>query len=156
MSRIIAAGIFIVNNKGELLICHPTNHKPDFYSIPKGKVEIGEDLKVAAIRETYEETNISIPIYSVMHQLDMVVYSHKKKVIHPFILFENENRHLDFNTFDLKCNSNVPEEKGGFPEMDGYRWIPLEDAKELIHETQRACIDKIKIIFNEKNRLTWG
>jgi 8-oxo-dGTP pyrophosphatase MutT (NUDIX family) len=156
MAKTIAAGVFMVNNKGEVLICHPTNHKPDFYSIPKGKVEEGEDLKVAAIRETYEETNINIPIYSVMHQLEMVDYSHKKKAIHPFVLFENENRHLVFEDFDLKCNSNVPEEKGGFPEMDGYRWVSFEDAKTYLHETQRACIDKIKTMFYEKNRLTWS
>ncbi len=156
MTKTIAAGVFLVNKKGEVLICHPTNHKPDFYSIPKGKVEEGEDLKIAAIRETYEETNVTIPTHSVMHQLEMVNYSHKKKAIYPFVLFEGENEHLNFDEFDLKCNSNVPEEKGGFPEMDSYRWASFEEAQKHLHDTQSVCIDKIKTMFYEKNRLTWS
>ena len=54
----VAAGMFIVRNDDKILIGHPTNHKKDFWSIPKGLVEPDEDLLVAAKRETYEETNI--------------------------------------------------------------------------------------------------
>jgi len=39
MAKTIAAGIFILNKDKEVLICHPTNHPWDVWSIPKGKFE---------------------------------------------------------------------------------------------------------------------
>jgi predicted NUDIX family NTP pyrophosphohydrolase len=57
----------------------------------------------------------------------------------------------NFNWEDqvIKCNSNVPEDRGGFPEMDGYKWVTLNDARDLLHETQVACIDKILEIIEK-------
>ena len=56
---------------------------------------------------------------------------------------------LDSNKFKIKCNSNVPEERGGFPEMDDYRWVSIDDARKFLHPTQVACLDKI-VELNEK------
>jgi predicted NUDIX family NTP pyrophosphohydrolase len=81
----------------------------------------------------------------------MVTYKHKKKVLHPFVALERNNSTLDWNSFDIKCNSNVPEDRGGFPEMDAYKWVSLDEAKMLLHETQVACLDKIKEIFNRES-----
>ena len=60
MGKTIASGLFIVRKDNKVLICHPTNHPADFYSIPKGKVEDDEIFLEAAIRETYEETNLDL------------------------------------------------------------------------------------------------
>jgi len=151
MSRVVAAGIFLVNKDGKLLVCHPTNHAPDFWSIPKGKVEIGEELIDAAIRETYEETNIDLSACKGIIGLEMVTYKHKKKVLHPFVALERNNSTLDWGAFDIKCNSNVPEDRGGFPEMDMFQWVSLDEAKMLLHDTQVKCLDKIKEIFNRES-----
>lgn len=145
-----AAGIFLVRTNGTVLICHPTNHKPDFFSIPKGKIEDGESPAEAAIRETFEETNIDLA-GCTMVALEMVNYQSKKKALHPFIVFEHENRLLNWDCFDLKCNSFVPEDKGGFPEMDGYKWVTLDEAIPLLHETQSVCIEKIKTHLSERD-----
>jgi len=142
--KVKAAGIFIVNIDKKLLVCHPTNHSPIFWSIPKGKVEGLETFTEAAIRETFEETNIDLTDYSnKLISIDSQDYSHKKKVLHPFVLFEIDCHGLNLSTCVIKCNSNVPIERGGFPEMDGYRWVNLEDSKEMLHATQRDCIDEI-------------
>ena len=151
MSKTIAAGIFLVNKDNQLLVCHPTNHKPTFWSIPKGKVEEGEYFIDAAIRETYEETNVKLTNCKKIIGLEPVTYKHKKKVLHPFLVLENENMHINFNKFELKCNSFVPEDRGGFPEMDAYQWVSLDEAKDMLHETQVACIDIIKKIINDLN-----
>jgi len=31
--------------------------------------------------------------------------------------------------------------------MDGYKWVTLDEAKSLIHDTQVACLPKIKEII---------
>jgi 8-oxo-dGTP pyrophosphatase MutT (NUDIX family) len=148
MAKTIAAGIFLVRRDGRLLVCHPTNHKPDFWSIPKGKVEDGESLVVAAIRETFEETNIDVSTCFNIRPLEPQYYSHKKKMIHPFLLMERENDNIDWSTFNIKCNSHVLPERGGFPEMDDFKWVTLEEAKSLVHETQVACLDQISSLVN--------
>ena len=145
MSKTLAAGVFLVRKNGTVLVCHPTNHKPDFWSIPKGKLDENETPLAAAIRETFEETNISL-IFNEKNliALDPVNYGHKKKMLYPFVVFESMTSVLNWDTFDIKCNSNVPIERGGFPEMDDYKWVSIEEARGLLHETQVACLDKIK------------
>lgn len=144
----IAAGIFLLRENARILICHPTNHAPDFWSIPKGKLNNGETPLQAAIRETFEETNIDLKDYKAVKALTPVNYSHKKKMIHPFVVWEHANKHIDWDSFDIKCNSNVPEARGGFPEMDDYKWVTIEEARPLLHQTQVICLDEIQSFIN--------
>jgi 8-oxo-dGTP pyrophosphatase MutT (NUDIX family) len=135
MSKIKAAGIFLVNMNREILVGHPTGHHPDFFSIPKGKVEEGETTLEAAIRETYEETNVKL--YRDLHgfiDLGTQVYNHKKKEIRLYAHLENRISRWD--QFDIRCNSNVPEERGGFPEFDSFMWMSFDEAKTKLHNTQ--------------------
>lgn len=145
MGKTIAAGIFIVRKNGSLLVCHPTNHKADFWSIPKGKTEDGETMLETAIRETYEETNLDLrgTTNFNIHELEPVNYSHGKKKIYPFLFWETSSSDMDWDAIEIKCNSNVPVDRGGFPEMDEYKWVTLEEARSILHETQVACIDKL-------------
>lgn len=143
MGKVLAAGIFLVNNKKEVLICHPTNHPVDVWSIPKGKVEKGEEPVDAAIRETYEETNVDLTNGESFITLELQTYNHKKKAIQAYLVLETKNPSIDFNSFDFKCNSNVPEIQGGFPEMDDFMWVDFETAKKLLHPTQAISIDTI-------------
>ena len=149
MGKTIASGIFIINKEKEVLICHPTNHPWDVWSIPKGKVEKGEDLIVGAIRETFEETNIDLKNATLFHQLETQAYKHKKKELNPFLFLETENPKIDLSVINLKCNSNVPEERGGFPEMDAYEWTDIETAKKYLHPTQVAALEEVQKLISE-------
>jgi len=152
MAKVVAAGIFLVNKYNKVLICHPTNHKPDFWSIPKGKVEDGETLLEGALRETFEETNIDLSSCQGIKQLDAVTYTHKKKVLNPFLVWEPINQEIDWTSFDIKCNSHVPENRGGFPEMDAFKFVSIDEAKKLLHETQvKALLQVEKILENDHN-----
>jgi 8-oxo-dGTP pyrophosphatase MutT (NUDIX family) len=151
MSKTIAAGLFIVRKDKKVLICHPTNHKATEYSIPKGKVEENEIFLEAAFRETFEETNLDLgeSLEFNVYPLASVNYRHRKKILYPFLVLEKKTSKFDWGSVELKCNSNVPEERGGFPEMDGYRWVTLEEAKTLLHETQVACLDRITELIQQ-------
>jgi NAD+ diphosphatase len=50
----------ITNSEGQLLLAHNTRFAPGMYSLIAGFVEAGESLEMAAVRETYEETGITI------------------------------------------------------------------------------------------------
>jgi len=151
MGKVIAAGIFIVRKDNKVLVCHPTRHKLDFWSIPKGKINDGETHLKCAIRETYEETNIDLSdknIFFKIYPLEAVNYRHKKKILFPFLYLENENSSFDWDSIEIKCNSSVSEDRGDFLEMDDYKWLSTEEARPLLHDTQAACLNKILEIIN--------
>ena len=145
MAKVIAAGLFIIRKDKKLLICHPTNHAEDFYSIPKGKVEENETFLEGAFRETYEETNLNLKDSNkfTVYPLQSVNYTHKRKILYPFVCLENFDSKIEWDAVELKCNSDVEDARGNFPEMDGYKWVTLEEARPLLHNTQAACIDRI-------------
>lgn len=147
MKQIITSGIFIVNKNNEVLICHPTNHAPTFWSIPKGIVENGEMILDAAIRETFEETNIDFTKANGLKELESIEYKKGKKRLYPFLAWEPAIYGIDWNSFDIKCNSFVPVEKGGFPEMDDYKWVTIDEAIGLVHEAQVPVLNQIKVII---------
>lgn len=53
-------GVFLIARDRRILICHPTGHGRNTWSIPKGEKEEGDtDLKTA-LKELWEETNIDL------------------------------------------------------------------------------------------------
>ena len=150
-----AAGIFLVRRDGKILLGHPTGHRKDFYSIPKGKMDGDETPWQGAMRETQEETNIDLqPVeLNKLYELKMQKYKHGRKCLHPFVIFEVEND-LDFNSFDIKCNAIVPEDSkwnAGRPEFDGYKWATIDECRKLLHPTQTACLDAIQELYDKLN-----
>lgn len=55
-----AAGILLINGKGNILVFQNKKHDHLGLSLPGGKVEQGESLLEAAIRECLEETGIQV------------------------------------------------------------------------------------------------
>ena len=143
----IAAGLFLVRKDNKILVGHPTNHNADFWSIPKGKIEEGENPIDAAVRETLEETNADVSKWTVTHTLPPIKYKRMNKTLHPFILFEKQNK-INFDDFKLECNSNVISDKGNFPEMDAFRWVTVEEARTILHSSQVECLDKVDEIIS--------
>ena len=143
------SGLIIINLIGEVLLAHPTNHSPKFWSIPKGQIEEGESDIEAAIRETLEEVNMDFyPLYETgelkWYEYPIEVYKHKKKCLQPFVVYELENRSLDFTGFELKCTSYFTDKDGNeLPEMDKFQWFTLEEAIELVHPTQKNVLKKL-------------
>jgi 8-oxo-dGTP pyrophosphatase MutT (NUDIX family) len=150
MAKVKASGIFIVRKNKTLLVCHPTNHAPNFWSIPKGKIEDGETILEAGLRETFEESNIdliSLGNFSSQY-LGSTNYGHNKKMLYAFLYHEHDASDIDWDKVDIKCTSNVPDERGGFPEMDGFAWTTLDEARQTLHETQVFFLDDIAKIIN--------
>jgi len=152
MGIVKAAGVFLVRKDNKVLIGHPTGHKPDFWSIPKGKVEEGETNLEAALRETQEESNVNLlGKMLTLYPLERSTYRHKKKCLYSFIIFEKDNE-IDFNEFDLKCNAQTEINGKMQPEMDDFKWATLDEAEKLLHYVQGEQINKIReLLTTSKN-----
>jgi 8-oxo-dGTP pyrophosphatase MutT (NUDIX family) len=72
-----ASGGIVINNDNQLLFIYRLKK----WDLPKGKIEIGENPKAAAVREVEEETGISD--LEIIKELEPTyhVYEHKKKFV---------------------------------------------------------------------------
>jgi len=75
----------------------------------------------------------------------MIKYSSGKKILRAFIAYTSETLY----EYPLRCDSmvyymnrkklNIP-----FPECDDFKWVTIQEAKEILHETQVKVLQTIK------------
>ncbi len=136
------SGIFIICNN-ELLIGHPTKHDQDFYSIPKGKIDTGEDPIEAMLRELKEETDYDLSDFNTSMMptyLGKFRYKNKRHGIHFFYIILNSKPKKE-----AICKSFVDEDPP-FPEVDWYKWVSFEDALKYCHEAQ---VRALSVLLNK-------
>jgi len=75
-----AAGGIVFNEKDELLWIY----RNDKWDLPKGKIEIGEEKEIAAIREVQEECGINELIIKEFISTTYHLYKHKDEIVLKF------------------------------------------------------------------------
>ena len=127
----ITCGIYLFDKNNLLLIQHPTNFRPTVWGVPKGRVDEGEsDLFEVAKRELFEETGIVLDNYTIVskEEFNEVRYNDTNKYLKGFFVRIEE----DLSDFNLHCDSMVYRNgKPAFPEVDEYKWVTIEEAKEI-------------------------
>lgn len=118
----------------EVLLVHPSGayNRTAPWSIPKGMPDSQEDdLEATARRETWEETGVTAgPLIALGH----VEYRKSRKRIHCFA-------------------GPAPETAAPRPtswEVDQARFVPLEEARELLHPDQCVFLDRLLAHLGEK------
>jgi predicted NUDIX family NTP pyrophosphohydrolase len=139
----ITCGLFIIS-ENKLLVVHATNSKKNLLSIPKGVYdeEIDESHLDAAIRETFEETNLEINFTAgIINDLGLEEYKNGNKILHGFYFKSN----IDLTKKnDYICNSYFEYKGKNFPEVDKIFWIDLNSKEiEYLHHTQQTLLKKI-------------
>lgn len=133
-------GIFLIDNRDRCLIVHPTGHRDWSWSIPKGRLELGEDYLDAAIRELQEETGLILgelsPFISMIRRLPAVKYVPRPKILVPFAIWLS----ISMESVHLYCDTMVGDK---FPENDDFKWVTFNDLPPLIHPTQRAVVQHV-------------
>ena len=110
----------------EVLLVHPSgnyNRKAP-WGIPKGELDEGEDLETAARRETLEETGVEA---STLVALGHIVYKKSRKEVHAF------------------AGPALPDAQPQLAswEIDQARFVPLEEARKIIHPDQAVFLDRL-------------
>jgi predicted NUDIX family NTP pyrophosphohydrolase len=125
MSRKTSAGTLLYRTGPtglEVLLVHPSGwynrNKP--WSIPKGKADAEEtDLETTARRETLEETGFRA---GELASLGHIVYHKSGKQVH--------------------CFADAQPHTASW-EVDQARFVPVEEARQLLHEDQRSFVDRL-------------
>ena len=111
MERIQLAGSAIIEN-GKLLLLF--KKKQGYYEFPGGKVEIGESLEEAAIRETKEEIGCDVEIIKLLSSID----------------FETGGRYFISHKYQVRIKDNKKPE---IMEPEAFRdliWMPIKNHKK--------------------------
>ncbi|MCS7016047.1 MAG: NUDIX domain-containing protein [Gemmatales bacterium] len=129
MARVQSAGTLLYRRgpRGwEVLIVHPSGpyNRGKPWSIPKGVPEPGEDLEACARRETVEETGV---VPGALHYLGTVNYRKSRKTVHAWAGPADPHA-------EPRCASW---------EIDQAQFVPLEQARELLHPDQVPLLDRL-------------
>src|SRR6185295_17358742 len=118
----------------EVLLVHPSgnyNRKAP-WGIPKGEPDPGEALEDAARRETREETGIVVP--GPLLPLESIVYKKSKKQVHAYAAEAPPG-------LEPSCASW---------EIDGARFMGMEEARKRIHPDQASFLDRLEKLLEPK------
>jgi predicted NUDIX family NTP pyrophosphohydrolase len=143
-----SAGLLLfrrINKRLEVLLAHPggpfwTKKDQGAWTIPKGLVNTGESILLAACREFEEETGIRphgnfLPLGSIRQKAG--------KLVHAWA--------LEGDADPAKTTSNLMKmeyPKGSskwltFPEVDRCAWFDYEEAMDFINPAQVELIDRL-------------
>lgn len=135
------AAVVVARGK-DILLCRQYRLIPDCvcWKIPGGKVDEGETLEAAAIRECFEETGI------------------RCRAVSPLIRFQLGSDAIDNPTHIFYSTTFVEGESGGdHHEIDALSWVPLERCLGMIAASEIADALSIVGLFSYKmHRLREG
>ncbi len=120
----LSCGVVILNRERELLLCHVTGQR--HWDLPKGGIHVGETPIEAALRETNEETGLSLGAAALL-DLGRRGYTAKKD-LHLFACLSHR-----IDPRELHCESCFVERISGRsrPEMDGFGWFAFDRIESL-------------------------
>jgi predicted NUDIX family NTP pyrophosphohydrolase len=111
----------------EVLLVHPSGNynRRSPWGIPKGEPDEGEELETAARRETLEETGVSVtgPLIPLGH----IIYQKSRKHVHAFA---------------APAPADAEPRLASW-EIDQARFVPVEEARSLMHPDQKVFLDRL-------------
>jgi len=142
----LAAHVWIVNSKGELLVQKRSIDKdssPGLWDISSAcHVVSGEDATLAAIRETQEELGISLSKNELKHML-----SYKRQTSHDNDRFLNNGF---FEFFLAKKDIDIKDINFQKDEISEVKYVPFQELEEKINASDRRYVehpDEYKKLF---------
>ena len=124
---IISSGLIILKQKKILLLKPKGIDSCGHYSIPKGIVEKGESYREAAVRETYEEVGLKIPLSLLSREEKSIKYINKGKL-----------------TKIVYCYVVKIDEKSKIPDVIPNEWLQKE---EVLHAGFYSKEEAFNLIF---------
>jgi predicted NUDIX family NTP pyrophosphohydrolase len=151
MAAAESAGVLLFRNRAalEVLLAHPGGPfwaKRDLgaWTIPKGELGEGEDLRTCALRELGEELGPAAPALATADLIELGSIRQKAgKVVHAWAA-EGEfvPAALSSNSFELEWPPRSGTRRE-FPEVDRAEWFEPAEARRRILPAQAAFVDRL-------------
>lgn len=135
---VYAAGAVVwrqAKNNVRVLLIHRTQHKD--LSLPKGKLDPGESLPQAAVREIEEETGVRVHLGPPLGSVDYTVPSGRTKEVH-YWAAEATDAAVAASTF--RPNN----------EVDALEWVSIPTARKML--TYASDVDVLELFEQQLDR----
>ncbi|MDC0395620.1 RNA pyrophosphohydrolase [Candidatus Pelagibacter sp.] len=144
-------GIVVLNENNKVFVAKRIDNQKEFWQMPQGGVDEGEDYLTAAYRELEEET--SIKNVKLIQELDgLISYELPKNLLG--IIWKGRYRGqkqkwfvVRFLGLDSEININTKN-----PEFSAWKWIDLENITDLVVDFKlhvyKDVKKKVKEILN--------
>ncbi len=136
-------GIVVLNKNNKVFVAKRIDNQKDFWQMPQGGVEEGEDYLTAAFRELEEET--SIKKVSLIKELDgLTSYELPKDLLG--IIWKGKYRGQKQKWFVMRFLGQDSEIniKTKNPEFCEWKWIDPENITDLVVNFKRQVYEEIK------------
>ena len=136
-------GIVVLNKDNKVFVAKRIDNQKNFWQMPQGGVDKGEDYLAAAYRELEEET--SIKNVKLIQELDgLISYELPKNLLG--IIWKGRYRGqkqkwfvVRFLGLDSEININTKN-----PEFSAWKWIDLENITDLVVDFKLHVYEDVK------------
>lgn len=138
-----SAGAIIFRKEGDkvfyLLLHYPSESKKEYWGLPKGRIEKGENLEEAAKREIHEETGLKdIKFIDGFKEQEEYFFIREGKKIFKTVTF-------------LLMETKTEEIKISWEHLE-YKWLSYDEAKEQISfKNAKEILQKANDFISEKD-----
>ena len=136
-------GIIVLNKDNKVLVSKRIDNQKDFWQMPQGGVDVGEDYLAAAYRELEEET--SIKNVKLIKELDgLTSYVLPKNLLG--VIWKGKYRGQEQKWFVMEFfgqNSEI-DIKTENPEFCEWKWIDLEKITDLVVDFKLHVYEDVK------------
>ena len=142
-------GIMLYNLEGKVFTGKRIDYKSSAWQMPQGGIEPGEDAKKAAIRELFEETNISEEYIEFVHQIDeWLYYDIPSEMVSKFWNGKFRGQKQKWFLFKFLGSDTEINIVTKNPEFSAWKWTSLETlAEEIVpfkQLTYKIVVEKFK------------
>lgn len=139
MSKIVAAGAILWRvEKGDLKVAIIHRARYDDWSWPKGKIDKGETVPQAAVREILEETGLKVTLGVPLAEINYTIPSGAEKVVYYWAAKVTDKA--------LAKSKFKPSE-----EVEKVDWMsPEEASKHLTYEFDQLPLNKLLSLYKTK------
>jgi ADP-ribose pyrophosphatase YjhB (NUDIX family) len=120
---VVAVGVLVLDGDRVLLVQRAKPPMVGRWTVPGGKVELGESLEEAALRELREETGLSATLGPIVEILDRVLRDERGEIAFHYVILDflgTEPRgELAPNSESLAARFVPLAELGSYPLTDG-------------------------------------
>ena len=141
-------GIVVLNKKNEVFVAQRIDNQNNFWQMPQGGVDRGEDYLAAAYRELEEET--SIKNVDLIKELDgLISYKLPENLLG--VIWKGKYRGQEQKWFVMRFLGHDSEIniKTKNPEFCEWKWIALENITDLVVDFKLHVYEDIKKKVNE-------
>ena len=136
-------GIVLLNKDNKIFVAKRIDNQKNFWQMPQGGIDKGEDYLVAAYRELEEET--SIKNVKLIKEIDgFITYELPKNLLG--IIWKGKYRGQKQKWFIMKFlgKDNEINIKTKHPEFCDWKWVNIENITDLVVDFKLHVYEEVK------------